>query len=146
MRKGYTEDVAVDTLRLTKDAGMVTGINMICGFPGETEEQFQHTLDCLEEYRGVIDRVTSLSVCAVVPGSPLWTEHERFNIALPKPGHYHEWETLDGSNTLPMRIERHARMKARVAELGLSAVIQSTDEFDPDVREENARRDAMTMR
>ena len=35
---------------------------------------------------------------------------------------------------------------ARVAELGLSAVIQSTDEFDPDVREEMARKDALTMR
>ncbi len=146
MRKGYTEDVAVHTLKNTKAAGMVTGINMICGFPGESEEQFQHTLDCLEKYRGVIDRVTSLSVCAVVPGSPLWTEYEKFGIKRPKPGHYHEWETLDGSNTLPMRIERHARMKERVAELGLSAVIQSTDEFDPDVREEMARKDALTMR
>lgn len=134
MRKGYTEDVAVQTLQRTKDAGMVTGINMICGFPGETEAQFQHTLDMLEEHRDVIDRVTSLSVCAVLPGSPLWTEHEKFGITLPKPGHYHEWETLDGSNTLPLRIERHARMKARVAELGLSAVIQSTDEFDPGQR------------
>ena len=37
-------------------------------------------------------------------------------------------------------------MKERVAELGLSAVIQSTDEFDPDVREEMARKDALTMR
>jgi radical SAM superfamily enzyme YgiQ (UPF0313 family) len=142
MRKGYTEDVAVETLRQTRAAGMVSGINMICGFPGETEAHFQHTLDSLERHREHIDRVTSLSVCAVVPGAPLWTEHEKFGIARPKPGHYHEWETLDGTNTLPIRIERHARMKARVAELGLSAVVQSTDEFDPKVRAENARAEA----
>ncbi len=131
MRKGYTEDIAVESLRLTKAAGITTGINLICGFPGETEEDFQRTLDALEEHREHIDRVTSLSVCAVMPGSPLWTEHDKFGITLPTPGHYHEWETLDGTNTLAVRIERHARMKAKVAELGLSAVVQATDEFDP---------------
>jgi radical SAM superfamily enzyme YgiQ (UPF0313 family) len=134
MRKGYTEDVAVETLRQTKAAGMTTGINLICGFPGETEQQFQRTLNALEKNRDVIDRVTSLSICAVMPGSPLWTEPDSFGISLPKPGHYHEWQSDDGSNTLPMRIERHARMKAKVAELGLSAVIQATDEFDPTTR------------
>jgi len=134
MQKGYTEDVAVETLRLTHEAGMTTGINMICGFPGETEEAFQDTLDALERHRAIIDRVTSLSVCAVVPGSPLWTEHERFGITLPPPGHYHEWQTLDGTNTLPIRIDRHARMQEKVKELGLCAVVQSTAEFDPAIR------------
>jgi radical SAM superfamily enzyme YgiQ (UPF0313 family) len=134
MQKGYTEDVAVETLRLTHEAGMTTGINMICGFPGETEEAFQDTLDALERHRAIIDRVTSLSVCAVVPGSPLWTEHERFGITLPPPGHYHEWHSLDGSNTLPIRIERHARMQEKVKELGLCAVVQATAEFDPALR------------
>jgi radical SAM superfamily enzyme YgiQ (UPF0313 family) len=134
MRKGYTEDIAVETLRLTRAAGMTTGINMICGFPGETEAQFQRTLDRLEEHRGVISRVTSLSVCAVVPGSPLWSEADKFGLKRPKPGHYHEWQTDDGSNTLPVRLERHARMKEKVAELGLNAVVQATDEFDPSVR------------
>jgi radical SAM superfamily enzyme YgiQ (UPF0313 family) len=131
MRKGYTEDIAVETLRLTRSAGLTTGINLICGFPGETEEDFQETLDALEEHREVIDRVTSLSVCAVMPGSPLWTEHEKFGITLPEPGHYHEWQTVDGSNTLSMRIDRHARMREKVRDLGLNAVVQATDEFDP---------------
>ena len=134
MRKGYTADIAVDTLRLTRAAGITTGINLICGFPGETEPQFQKTLDALEEHAEHIDRVTSLSVCAVMPGSPLWTEPESFGITLPKPGHYHEWQSLDGSNTLPIRLDRHARMKAKVAELGLSAVVQATAEFDPAAR------------
>jgi radical SAM superfamily enzyme YgiQ (UPF0313 family) len=134
MRKGYTDDIAVETLRLTRAAGMTTGINMICGFPGETEAQFQRTLDRLEEHREHIDRVTSLSVCAVVPGSPLWMEAAEFGITRPKAGHYHEWESTDGSNTLPLRLERHRRMKEKVAELGLSAVVQATAEFDPAVR------------
>ena len=134
MRKGYTADIAVETLRLTRTAGMTTGINLICGFPGETEAGFQRTLDALEEHREHIDRVTSLSVCAVMPGSPLWTEPESFGISLPPPGHYHEWQTTDGDNTLPLRLDRHARMKAKVQELGLSAVVQATEEFDPAAR------------
>ncbi len=136
MGKGYTVDVAVETLKLTHEAGISTGINMICGFPGETEQQFQATLDALEEHRDYIDRVTSLSVCAVVPGSPLWTQPERFGITLPPAGHYHEWQTTDGSNTLPMRIDRHERMKAKVQELGLAAVVQATEEFQPEPRED----------
>jgi radical SAM superfamily enzyme YgiQ (UPF0313 family) len=134
MRKGYVEDVAVETLKHTRAAGMTTGINLICGFPGETEEHFQHTLDGLKRHREHIDRVTSLSICAVMPGSPLWTEGNKFGITTPPPGHYHEWESLDGSNTLPIRIDRHGRMKALVQELGLSAVVQATDEFDPTIR------------
>ena len=134
MRKGYTADIAVETLRLTRAAGMTTGINLICGFPGESDAGFQRTLDALEEHREHIDRVTSLSVCAVMPGSPLWTEPNSFGIELPPPGHYHEWQTTDGANTLPVRLERHARMKAKVAELGLSAVVQATEEFDPAAR------------
>jgi radical SAM superfamily enzyme YgiQ (UPF0313 family) len=134
MRKGYTADIAVETLRLTGAAGITTGINLICGFPGETEAQFQRTLDALEAHRDTIGRVTSLSVCAVVPGSPLWTDPDSFGIRRPPPGHYHEWQSRDGSNTLPIRLDRHARMKAKVAELGLSAVIQATDEFDPGTR------------
>ncbi len=129
MRKGYTVDIAVDTLRLTKGAGITTGINLICGFPGETEAQFQQTLAGLEEARPWIDRVTSLSICAVVPGSPLWTEHEQLGILRPPPGHFHEWSLQDGSNTLPIRLERHERMKAKVQELGLSAVVQATEDF-----------------
>lgn len=134
MRKGYTCDIAVESLALTKNAGIRTGINLICGFPGETEEQFQNTLRRIEDNRGAIDRVTSLSVCAVVPGSPLWTEPETFGIELPPPGHYHEWRTTDGSNTLEIRLDRHERMKSKVRELGLLAVVQATDEFDPRAR------------
>jgi hypothetical protein len=129
MRKGYVEEVAVETLKRTKAAGITTGINLICGFPGETEAQFQHTLDALERHRPWIDRVTSLSVCAVMPGSPLWTEAGKFGIGLPPPGHYHEWQTDDGTNTLDLRLERHARMKEKVRGLGLSAVVQKAEDF-----------------
>lgn len=131
MKKGYTREIAVETLKRTKEAGIRTGINLICGFPGETEEEFANTLRWIEECRPHIDRVTSLSVCAVIPGSPLWTEAESYGIRKPPPGHYHEWESLDGTNTLPIRLDRHARMQQLVRDLGLMAVVQATDEFDP---------------
>lgn len=129
MNKGYHPDTAVETLRLTREAGMVTGINMICGFPGETEAHFEETLRALEEHREHIDRLTSLSVCAVMPGSDLWNNPQRYNIELPPLGQFHKWETRDGSNTLEVRRERHARMKQKARELGLSAVVQATEDF-----------------
>lgn len=134
MHKGTTEAIATESLRLCKEAGIATGINLICGFPGETEQDFQDGLAALERHRDLIDRVTSLSICAVMPGSALFSQPDRFGITLPPAGHYHEWQTVDGSNTLPLRIERHARLCERVRELGLQAVVQSTREFDPRLR------------
>jgi tRNA-2-methylthio-N6-dimethylallyladenosine synthase len=50
MRRTYTTDLWLD--RLTKARELMPGItvatDIIVGFPGETDEQFQHTLDVLE--------------------------------------------------------------------------------------------------
>ena len=55
----------------------------------------------------------------------------------PQPWPLHGSVLCMGRNTpanKQVRIERHARMREKVQELGLSAVVQATDEFDPAVR------------
>ncbi|MCA9860806.1 MAG: MiaB/RimO family radical SAM methylthiotransferase, partial [Thermomicrobiales bacterium] len=51
MRRTYTTDLWLDRLARARELmpGITVATDIIVGFPGETDEQFQHTLDVLEE-------------------------------------------------------------------------------------------------
>jgi tRNA-2-methylthio-N6-dimethylallyladenosine synthase len=53
MRRTYTADLWQDRIAYTRQRmpGVTVATDIIVGFPGETEEQFQHTLDVLEAAR-----------------------------------------------------------------------------------------------
>jgi tRNA-2-methylthio-N6-dimethylallyladenosine synthase len=53
MRRTYTADLWQDRIAYTRQRmpGVTVATDIIVGFPGETAEQFQHTLDVLEEAR-----------------------------------------------------------------------------------------------
>ncbi|MGE5594953.1 MAG: tRNA (N6-isopentenyl adenosine(37)-C2)-methylthiotransferase MiaB, partial [Hyphomicrobiales bacterium] len=71
MRRGYTKDEYRDKIRelreLMPDAGITTDI--IVGYPGETEADFQGTLDILEELR--FDKV-HVAAYSPRPGTIAW--------------------------------------------------------------------------
>ena len=50
MRRTYTTDLWLDRLAKARELmpGVTVATDIIVGFPGETDEQFQHTLDVLE--------------------------------------------------------------------------------------------------
>lgn len=54
MRRGYTREryleICASIRELMPDAAITT--DCIVGFPGETEEQFQRTMDILDQVRG----------------------------------------------------------------------------------------------
>jgi tRNA-2-methylthio-N6-dimethylallyladenosine synthase len=53
MRRTYTRDYWLDRIQLTRSlmADVTVATDIIVGFPGETEAQFQQTFDLLEEAR-----------------------------------------------------------------------------------------------
>ena len=53
MNRGYTREIYLDRINALKSArpGIVVTGDMIVGFPGETEEDFQQTLELIEEVR-----------------------------------------------------------------------------------------------
>ncbi len=51
MRKGYKIESAVETLRLTRIAGIRSSVNLIVGMPHETEEDFEETLRFVDRVR-----------------------------------------------------------------------------------------------
>ncbi len=94
-------------LENTKKAGINTWINLIIGFPGETEQDFQLTKKNLEEIRDHLDTVSSLNPCHITALTDLEIFPEKFSIVCP-PGKdaCEAWETLDGKNTPFIRKQR----------------------------------------
>ncbi|MFC1809482.1 B12-binding domain-containing radical SAM protein [Candidatus Omnitrophota bacterium] len=82
MKKSFTVKEAENVLRILHDIGIEAGVNIIVGFPGETENAFQETLDFLKRNRPYISRIVSANTCNVVYGSSLMKNHVLYGITL----------------------------------------------------------------
>ena len=80
MGKGFSAEDAEHSLRMGEASGITNVINLIVGFPGETAEDHQMTLDFVERNHERIQRVGVLSKCVVYERSALSTETEDFDI------------------------------------------------------------------
>lgn len=84
MNKFYTALDAERVIRLTHQAGICTNINIIVGFPGETEVELNETLEFLKRNKEYIDEVTNVSGCVLFFGSEMGNSQEKFGILLPE--------------------------------------------------------------
>ena len=132
MRKNYKIKDADMVLKATHDAGIMTTANFMFGFPGETEENFEETLDFIGRNSKSLDRVyPSRTFCALEQNSYLLNSYKEFGI---KPGfssHLY-WESLDGVNTYPVRQQRCERFSKIAERLGIEVGcgVQSSLELD----------------
>ena len=119
MNKGYKQEDAKYVLKNVSQAGIKVTGNFMFGFPGETEEDFQQTLDFISETGKYFERVyPSRSYCAIEQFSLLHEHPEIFNIKTPF-NHHLYWETIDGKNTYPVRLNRCKRFEQKCKELGV---------------------------
>lgn len=117
MRKGYRPEVAKKVLKDIYEAGIAVTLNFMFGFPGETEEDFQQTLDFIKSVAGYVGRVyPSRTYCAIEEYSYFYQHPEEFGIKTPF-NHHLYWETTDGTNTYPVRLERCRRFEELCQEL-----------------------------
>ena len=80
MRKGYVIDDADNVLRWGKAAGINNVINIIVGFPGETEDDHRASLEFVRRNHDCVDQVGVLAMCTVYPHSPLSEQWEYYGI------------------------------------------------------------------
>ncbi|MCB0386404.1 MAG: B12-binding domain-containing radical SAM protein, partial [Bdellovibrionales bacterium] len=117
MEKHTTVEVSKQVIRDTFLAGIEVHLNIVVGFPTETEEDFQQTLDFLTECRDWISIVNTGETCGIAANTPLWDDPHRFFIATDvagrvKPGIRGEWESQDGANNADVRHDRLHRLRS----------------------------------
>jgi hypothetical protein len=133
MNKGISIEQAAKTIRVTFEAGIETHINLIVGFPGETESDFDMTLDFLSRNWQFISLVNTGETLGVGPGMTLFEKPKAFGILTDKQGQVlydinGGWMTKDGSNTLAVRRFRLKKLRRLCRDLGL--------QWNPESREQ----------
>ena len=119
MNKRFDAATTARVLKNAKDAGIETLINLIVGFPGESEESFDKTCDFIKKHHDLIDRVSAVSTCIVVAQCALEKDPEKFGIVLPKPEHWCQWHSADDSNSYQVRVKRLRKLVMILQEKGI---------------------------
>ena len=125
MNKRYHQTDARRILRDCSRAGIAQHIPIILGFPGETPEDVAETIEFIFEYKDLPGCHVHLPCQIVVrPNSPLHSRYEEFGLSN---NSYYEWCTVDGTNTLPIRIARRfvARQAHGNASLSMEGLVDT---------------------
>ncbi|MDP2315646.1 MAG: radical SAM protein [Pseudomonadota bacterium] len=118
MKKHVDMTVAAQVIRDTHAAGIGQKLNLMFGFPGETEADFQLTLDFLTANARYIAEVNpSDAFTALIPGTELYERADDFGIT--NIGNAWFWEA--GANDFGVRLDRFERMCRHVKRLGIAS-------------------------
>jgi radical SAM superfamily enzyme YgiQ (UPF0313 family) len=117
MNKLYTAEDAIRVLRFTKKAGINPYINIIVGFPGEGEKEFNETVKFLKRFHRYIMGTGSYSVCYISPGSDLQLNPDKYGIVCQGKEGHKKWYSSTGNNTYQLRRKRAKNLLSVLAEL-----------------------------
>ena len=98
MNKNYTSDEAKANLRDANAAGIEAHVNLILGFPGETEDDFLATVKALKEEQEVIDYVDEVTPCFILPGCAIERDSVKYEVLLPAGDHHRTWSHKSYNN------------------------------------------------
>ena len=74
MRKGIRVNQVVKAVKIARKAGLTVVLSFIIGFPGETREEIEATIDFAHR---VNPDLAQFAICTPYPGSPLYEEAKR---------------------------------------------------------------------
>ncbi|MBN1823126.1 MAG: radical SAM protein [Endomicrobiales bacterium] len=132
MKKFYSPELALDVIRNASKYGIKVTCNFMFGFPGETEQDFDLTLDFVKQAAPYVERVyPSRTYCSLEESSYLHSHPEEYGIRTPLSHHLY-WESNDGTNTYPVRLKRCQRFELLCREIGLKVDcgVKTTVELD----------------
>lgn len=114
MAKGFKLDTARRLMRDIKTADITLWVNLVVGFPGETDATVDETIAFVTEHADVIDEICVCNTCNLLEYSTLAENRDRLGIAPAKSAEWDEvsWALADGTNTFEIRMEWLGRMVA----------------------------------
>ncbi len=119
MDKGQTVEQMKEVLRDIGRAGLKVRGNFMFGHPGETEEDFERTIDFVKEIHPYIHHVYPSYTMTHLEGR-LGLAPESWGIEKGQPEHF--WTSRDGLNTYPVRLERYERFVHEVSAVGANVI------------------------
>jgi radical SAM superfamily enzyme YgiQ (UPF0313 family) len=123
MRKGFTEQDLDYTMQQLARVGVKCRMLMIVGYPTETQDDFQQTLDMFNRYvpylkQGIIEEVNLGLTLNLMPDTPLYQEKQDHNI-IQNNNHINDWVCLDNPTlTYKERLRRRIILQAHCERLG----------------------------
>ena len=118
MRKGFSLVQLEDLLTRARDAGLRTSMSLMVGFPRETPELFDDTVNNLVRLSPLITRVEEVNTCELTSGTRLWDDPAIFGIDTTAPRYWESWVGPFG-NTVEERERRKEELLSRAKSLNL---------------------------
>jgi len=131
MKKRFTIEEGEWFIRALHEAGINVELNLIIGFPGETEAHFQETMRFLTKVAPQVHRIVSVATLNV-DRSYLWDHLDEYNVVKQTTNRHISWYTEDGTNTYEIRCDRARRLLEHAHALGLTH-----DRFDADIEKKD---------
>ncbi len=141
MKKPFNLKTVVNNITWASKAGLDVYLNIITGFPGEGEKEFEETLDFLREHKEMITGIEFITECQIPEKTDVFIYPERFDIRFDGDSFLgYKWESLDGTNTYKVRQQRSRIVEQEAAAVGIktnpSTTLTDGQELDEDWMDE----------
>jgi radical SAM superfamily enzyme YgiQ (UPF0313 family) len=135
MRKGITRDDIVRVMTLVHSKGIKTNVNLIVGFPGETESDFQDTLRLVDEI-GEFMGAVSTTIFTTDPHTDVGRNPGKYGILTRDDGAIvmdhsspyfgNDWFSVSGDSTPEIRLDRLYKLRERIRALPRASILQQS--------------------
>jgi len=122
MGKPTQLNVVESCIRELYAAGIFIAINLMVGYPGETEDDFNETMLFISRMADFVSDV-AVNITGIFAGTTLFNDSENMGIHLNRniqdEFSFNRWALSDGSNTPSIRNERLLKIESYLESLGL---------------------------
>lgn len=129
MRKGFTNDELEQNLQYMHKFGITCSFLLLVGYPTETEEDWQQTLDMLEKYKhlagNTIRWVQPGAVMTIDPGTPIYKESKQDQNYILTKNPKIWYNKANPTNTMDTRLRRRLELETLSEKLGYQLFVDN---------------------
>jgi len=133
MKKSLNIESMGLAMQYIHESGIRARGNFMVGFPTETEDDFEQTLDFLRKYGRYMDVIyPSKPFCKLERFSHIYDNQEEFDISIPSEREDLFWESQNGANNYIVRLDRYRRFCEVASSLSHRPTLLGVSDFEID--------------